>query len=37
MRMFSPAGNSRAASLFEIVSFLQHREGVHFRLRPTPS
>ena len=37
MRMFSPAGNPRAANLFEIVSFLQHREGVRFHLRPTPS
>lgn len=33
MRMFSPAGNPRAANLFEIVSFLQHREGVRFQLR----
>jgi DNA-binding phage protein len=37
MRMFSPAGNPRAANLFEIVSFLQHREGVRFHLRPTSS
>jgi DNA-binding phage protein len=35
MRMFGPAGNPRAANLFEIVSFLQQREGVRFRLRPT--
>jgi hypothetical protein len=34
MRMFGPAGNPRAANLFEIVSFLQHREGVRFHLRP---
>ena len=33
MRMFGPAGNPRAANLFEIVSFLQHREGVRFHLR----
>jgi DNA-binding phage protein len=37
MRMFSPAGNPRAANLFEIVSFLQHREGVRFHVRRTPS
>ncbi len=37
MRMFSPAGNPRAANVFEIVSFLQHREGVRFHLKPTPS
>ncbi len=35
MRMFGPASNPRAANLFEIVSFLQHREGVRFHLRPT--
>jgi len=33
MRMFSAAGNSRAANLFEVVSFLQQREGVHFHIR----
>jgi DNA-binding phage protein len=32
MRMLGPAGNPRAANLFEIVSFLQNREGVRFRL-----
>jgi DNA-binding phage protein len=37
MRMFSPTGNPRAANLFEIVSFLQHREGVHFHVRQTSS
>jgi DNA-binding phage protein len=37
MRMFSPAGNPRAANLFEIVSFLQHREGVRFHVRQTPN
>ena len=35
MRMFGPTGNPRAANLFEIVRFLQHREGVHFHIRPT--
>lgn len=33
MRMLGPAGNPRADNLFEIVSFLQHREGVRFRLK----
>jgi DNA-binding phage protein len=33
MRMFSAAGNPRAANLFEIVSFLQYREGVRFHVR----
>ena len=33
MRMFGPAGNPRAANLFEIVSFLQHREGVRFHVK----
>jgi DNA-binding phage protein len=33
MRMLGPAGNPRASNLLEVVSFLQHREGVHFRLR----
>jgi DNA-binding phage protein len=36
MRMFGPAGNPRAANLFEIVNFLQHREGVRFHLKATP-
>ena len=33
MRMFSPSGNPRAVNLFEIVSFLQHREGVRYHVR----
>ena len=33
MRMFSVAGNPRAANLFEIVSVLQCREGVRFHVR----
>jgi DNA-binding phage protein len=37
MRMFSPTGNPRAANLFEVVSFLQHREGVRFYLKATLS
>jgi DNA-binding phage protein len=36
MRMFGPAGNPRAENLFEVVSFLQHREGVRFKVKPTP-
>jgi DNA-binding phage protein len=37
MRMFGPAGNPRAANLFEVVSFLQHREGVRFHLKAAPT
>jgi len=33
MRMLGPAGNPRAANLFEIVGLLQHREGVRFEIR----
>ena len=33
MRMLGPAGNPRADNLFVVVSFLQRREGVSFRLR----
>src|SRR5260370_75486 len=33
MRMLGPAGNPRAGNLFEIVSFLQRREGVRFEGR----
>ncbi|HLH00294.1 MAG TPA: hypothetical protein VKX49_28565 [Bryobacteraceae bacterium] len=36
MRMLGPAGNPRAGNLFEIVSFLQQREGVRFRVRTAP-
>jgi len=36
MRMLGPAGNPRAANLFEVVSFLQHHEGVSFRLKTAP-
>lgn len=34
MRMLGPSGNPRADNLFEIVSFLQDREGVRFRVKP---
>jgi DNA-binding phage protein len=33
MRMLGPTGNPRANNLFEIVSFLQDREGVRFHIR----
>jgi len=33
MRMLGPAGNPRADNLFEIVSFLQRREGVRFQIK----
>ena len=33
MRMLGPAGNPRADNLFEIVSFLQRREGVRFEIK----
>ncbi|MGO9267267.1 MAG: DNA-binding protein [Candidatus Binataceae bacterium] len=33
MRMLGPTGNPRAANLFEIVSFLQRREGVRFAVK----
>src|SRR5271156_6044263 len=36
MRMLGPAGNPRADNLFEVVSFLQQREGVRFHLKARP-
>ena len=36
MRMLGPAGNPRADNLFEVVSFLQQREGVRFHLKAGP-
>jgi DNA-binding phage protein len=33
MRMLGPSGNPRADNLFEIVSFLQRREGVRFEVK----
>jgi DNA-binding phage protein len=33
MRMLGPAGNPRADNLFEIVRYLQRREGVHFEIK----
>jgi hypothetical protein len=37
MRMLGPAGNPRADNLFEVVSYLQHCEGVRFELRTPPA
>ena len=37
MRMLGPAGNPRADNLFEIVSFLQRREGVRFEVKASPT
>jgi DNA-binding phage protein len=36
MRMLGPAGNPRANNLFEVVSFLQLREGVRFHVKAAP-
>ena len=36
MRMLGPTGNPRAHNLFEVVSFLQTREGVRFQLKASP-
>jgi DNA-binding phage protein len=33
MRMLAPAGNPTASHFFEIVAFLQRREGVRLRVR----
>ena len=37
MRMLGPAGNPRADNLFEVVSYLQHREGVRFQVKTAPA
>ena len=36
MRMLGPTGNPRAENLFEVVSFLQRREGVRFHVKAGP-
>ncbi len=36
MRMLGPSGNPRADNLFEVVRFLQQREGVRFHLKTSP-
>ncbi len=33
MRMFGPKGNPQARNLFEIIGYLQKREGIHFTVR----
>lgn len=33
MRMLGPSGNPQARNLFEIVGYLQRKEGVSFRLK----
>ncbi len=34
MRMFGPKGNPQARNLFEIIGYLQEREGVSLEVRP---
>jgi DNA-binding phage protein len=36
MRMLGPTGNPRADNLFEVVGFLQQREGVRFHVKSEP-
>lgn len=36
MRMFGPKGNPHARNLFEIVAYLQEREGVQLEVRAGP-
>jgi len=36
MRMLGPTGNPCADNLFEVISFLQQREGVRFHVRTAP-
>jgi DNA-binding phage protein len=33
MRMLGPSGNPQARNLFEIVEYLQRKEGIRFKLR----
>ncbi|MBW1703779.1 MAG: transcriptional regulator [Deltaproteobacteria bacterium] len=33
MRMLGPKGNPQARNLFEIITHLQKREGIHFEIR----
>ena len=37
MRMLGPAGNPRADNLFEVIGYLQHREGVRFQIKTFPA
>ena len=34
MRMFGPKGNPQARNLFEIIGYLQEREGISLEVRP---
>ena len=36
-RMLGPGGNPRANNLLEVVTFLQQREGVRFRVKLAPA
>lgn len=36
MRMLGPRGNPQARNLFQILAYLQEREGIGFELRPVP-
>jgi hypothetical protein len=33
MRMFGPCGNPNASNLFEVLGYLQKKEGIHFDVR----
>jgi hypothetical protein len=33
MRMFGPSGNPNASNLFEVLGYLQNKEGIHFDVR----
>jgi len=33
MRMFGPRGNPNASNLFEVLGYLQSKEGIHFDVR----
>jgi hypothetical protein len=33
MRMFGPRGNPNASNLFEVLGYLQNKEGIHFDVR----
>ena len=36
MRMFGPTGNPRAENFFDVIGFLQQREGIRFHVKATP-
>ncbi len=33
MRMFGPKGNPQARNIFEIIAYLQKKEGIHFKVQ----